>query len=108
MYTSIKDLGHNPPHGASSDVCFFLDTICAIIIHSYARMVQRSSGQLLSNIESYVIRSHYTHGICPYRLKPHDAISAFVYFWTQYVTYHKYIPIWYNYEKHYVCLQNAI
>ena len=61
----MKDLEHTPPHGASSDVCFFLDTICAIIIHFYARMVQRSSGQLLSNIESNVIRSHYTHGICP-------------------------------------------
>ena len=71
----MKDLEHTPPHGASSDVCFFLDTICAIIIHFYAHMVQRSSGQLLSNIESYVIRSHYAHGICPYRLNPHDAMS---------------------------------
>ena len=47
----MKDLEHTPPHGASSDVCFFLDTICAIIIHSYAHMVQRPSGQLLLKLK---------------------------------------------------------
>ena len=61
----MKDLEHTPPHGASSDVCFFfLDTICAITIHFYAHMVQRQ-----------VIRSRYAHGIRPYRLNPHDAMS---------------------------------
>ena len=43
-------------------------------------MVQRPFGQLLSNIESHVIQSHYAHGICPYRLKPHVHRPTFVYF----------------------------
>ena len=66
MDTSIKNLGHIPPHGATSSLIFFWTPYEQNFIYFYAHMVQR-----------HVIRSRNTHGICPYWLNPHGVTPLF-------------------------------